>query len=121
VTATPGRRLGLTDSGARAHTDGKARIRQEVTMTPLMLYWAACFVLCAVVIAGTVFRQVWLRRQESRAMMAKITPMDRSDDAQGPRGWARLLTHAPANGERRRGPDRREGGRDRRAPAQPHA
>jgi hypothetical protein len=86
-------------------------------MTPLMLYWAACVIVCVAAVAGTVSRQVWLRRQQRRAMV------DHTDDVSPRRPWMRLTAgHSvwlPRTEERRGGGDRRRG--DRRAREQPHA
>ena len=91
-------------------------------MTPLMLYWAACFLVCGGVIAGTVLRQVYLRGRQRSAMTAKILPMERSADFVAHRPWSVFgAEDVPADGERRRAADRRRNGADRRARTQPHA
>ena len=85
-------------------------------MTPLMLYWAVCIVVCAAVIAGTVLRQLYLRRQQRGAMTAAILPMERSADYAPPRSWLSFAAaNQPADGERRRGVERRRNRGDRRA------
>ncbi len=96
-------------------------------MGPLMLYWAACVLLCVVVVIGTVVRQRWLRRREQQIVTADAVAMGEGDAALGldARGTARFVRAGtmPTTGvgaalpERRRGGDRRRNPTDRRAQA----